>query len=125
MTNVAKALSEFWNSFGVNAYFKDRVPDGATLPYITFDAIRGIFAGASFLTATNWHKNSLSVNEDRAALADKIAQAIPESGVRIPLDGGGFLTMFRNVDFQTFIQDPEDLDVLGVRTSVEVHFYSK
>lgn len=43
MTDVHQALHAFWSSFGVPAYLSGHVPDGASLPYITFevgDALR-------------------------------------------------------------------------------------
>ncbi len=124
MTGIALALSQFWGQFGVPAYFADKVPSDADFPYITFDVSKGRFSGSTLMTAFNWHRNALGGNEERMAMADEIALAIPEKGVKLPLDGGGFLILYRNTDFQSIYQDPEDASVLGVRTSVEARFYT-
>lgn len=124
MTDIALALSQFWQQFGVPAYFSDLVPDDAVLPYIVFDVSKGVFSRASIMNAYSWHKVGLGSNEDRMELADKIAAAIPEKGAKLPLRNGGFLVLYRNVDFQSMYNEPEDPSVIGIRTSVEVHFYT-
>lgn len=124
MSEIMAALYAFWSQFGIPAYAEDMVPDTATLPYIRYTVVKSPAMGTTLLTAFNYHSKRLMGNVERAEMADQIAAAIPERGVKIPLENGGFLVMYRNSDFQTPYQDPEDLDVIGVRTSVEVHFYS-
>lgn len=124
MKEIMAALYAFWSQFGIPAYSEDMVPEGASLPYIRYTVTRAPAMQTALLTAYNYHSKKLMGNAERAQTAGLIASAIPEKGVKLPLDGGGFITLFRNTDFQTLYQDPEDLDVIGVRTSVEVHFYS-
>lgn len=124
MRDIMGALYEFWSQFGVPAYADDMVPDTAVLPYIRYSVSKGIAMDSSILTAFNYHSRRLMGNVERAELSDQIAKAIPEKGVKLPLDNGGFIVLYRNSDFQTLYQDPEDLDVIGIRTSVEVRFYS-
>lgn len=124
MKDVMDALYAFFSQFGVPAYAEDMVPDTATVPYIRYTVPKGPAFDVSYLTAFNYHSRRLMGNVERAELSSRIAEAIPEKGVRIPLDNGGFLALYRNTDFQTLYQDPEDLDVIGIRTSVEVHFYA-
>lgn len=124
MRDIMAALHTFWSQFGIPAYVDDAVPFDAELPYIRFSVAKGPALDASILTAFNFHRLKLMGNVERAEVAERIAEAIPEQGVKIPLDNGGFIILYRNSDFQTTYQDPEDLDVIGVRTSVEVHFYS-
>lgn len=124
MRDVMAALYAFWSQFGIPAYAEDMVPDGATVPYIRYTVSKAPAMQTAFLTAFNYHSKKLMGNVERAEMAGLIADAIPEKGVKLPLDGGGYLTLYRNSDFQTPYQDPEDLDVIGVRTNVEVHFYA-
>lgn len=124
MKDVMAALYAFWSQFGIPAYAEDMVPDGATVPYIRYTVSKAPAMQTAFLTAYNYHSKRLIGNVERVEIAGRIADAIPEKGVKLPLDGGGYLALYRNSDFQTPYQDPEDLDVIGVRTSVEVHFYS-
>lgn len=124
MTDLKRALYEFWSQFGVPAYLSDCVPDGAELPYITYTVTNSPAMGVALVNAFNYHAKKPTGNTDRSHLADAIAAAIPEKGVKLLIGSGGFITMFRNSDFQSIYQDPVDSDVIGVRTSVEVHFYT-
>ena len=126
MNNITTALFRFWGQFGVAAYLAGQVPDDAAFPYITFDPVAGDAFGTSILTAHNWHKvkDGTSVNDERAALLDKIAEAIPNKGVRLPLERG-FMVLRRNADnFQSYYDDPEAADIKGGRTSYEVYYYT-
>lgn len=124
MTDIMDALYAFWSQFGIPAYAEDMVPDTATVPYIRYTVSKSPALDVSYLTAFSYHSRRLMGNVERAEMAGRIADAIPRKGVRIPLEHGGFLMLYRNTDFQTLYQDPEDLDVIGIRTSVEVHFYA-
>lgn len=124
MRDIMAALYSFWSQFGIPAYSEDMVPDGATLPYIRYTVAKGPAMQSGLLTAYNYHSEKLMGNTERAQVAGLIAEAIPEKGAKLLLDGGGYLILYRNTDFQTLYQDPDDLDVIGVRTSVEVRFYS-
>lgn len=124
MTEIMEALYTFWSQFGVPAYAEDQVPDDAKLPYIRYSVAKAPLMGSSIMTAFNYHNARLMGNVERAALADQIAKAIPQGGVKWPLDGGGFLMMYRGTDFQTLYKDPEDPNVIGIRNSVEVYFYT-
>ncbi len=126
MKSVNEALFSFWSGFGVPA-FLDRVPQGQTFPYITFEVIQGDALTSLPLTAFNWHKErpGVSLNAERSALMDAIADAIPPEGRRLPLNGGGFLVIQRNgAQFQSYYDDPEDENVRGGRTSYEVRYYT-
>lgn len=124
MRNVMAALYSFWSQFGVPAYAEDMIPSTATLPYIRYTVTKSQAMDTSFLTAFNYHSAKLMGNVERAELGAKIAEAIPQNGVKVPVEGGGFLILYRGSDFQTLYQDPEDLDVIGVRTAVEAHYYT-
>lgn len=124
MNDIMAALYAFWSQFGIPAYAEDMVPDTATVPYIRYTVSKSPAMDISYLTAFSYHSRRLMGNVERAEMAGRIADAIPHKGVRIPLANGGFLVLYRNSDFQTLYQDPEDLDVIGIRTSVEVHFYA-
>lgn len=123
MKNIMAALYGFWSQFGVPAYAEDMVPSTATVPYIRYTVAKAPAMEASVLTAYNYHSSRLMGNVERAELSGRIAKAIPQGGARIPVEGGGFLILRRGSDFQTLYQDPDDPDVIGIRTSVEVYFY--
>lgn len=125
MTDIKDALTDFWAQFGIPAYLTDCVPDGAELPYITFNVTQGSLTGSAVLTAFNWHHRVISGNRDRTELMDRIAQAIPVGGRMLQLDQGGYVVLYRNdADFQTDWQDDMDTDVIGGRTSYIVNYYN-
>ena len=124
MREIMEALQAFWAQFGIPAYPSDGVPDWAELPYIRYDVVKAPFMGATILTAFNYHSKRLMGNSERLEMAVQIADAIPEGGVKLMLEHGGYVILYRNTDFQNPYQDPEDPDVIGVRTSVEAHFYA-
>lgn len=124
MKDIMAAFYTFWNQFGIPAYAEDLVPPNAELPYIRYQVAKTPLMGATVLTAYNYHRQKLMGNLERADIAEKIADAIPEGGVKLMLEHGGYVIFYRNTDFQNPYQDPEDPDVIGVRTSVEAHFYA-
>jgi hypothetical protein len=95
MKDVMAALYAFWSQFGIPAYAEDMVPDGATVPYIRYTVSKAPAMQTAFLTAYNYHSKRLIGNVERVEIAGRIADAIPEKGVKLPLDGGGYL--FRGV----------------------------
>lgn len=123
MRDVNAALYQFWSGFGVPAYRSGRVPDDAELPYITFDAAVGEFGYRTILTAYNWHK-APGATAAAADLLDAIARKIPNSGFMLPVDGRGYMLIYRNGgEFQSYVEDEMDKDVIGGRTSYEAHFF--
>ena len=124
MNEIMKALYDFWSKFGIPAYAEDMVPSSAQVPFIRYSVTKGAAMQASVMTVFNYHNARLMGNVERAEIAGRIADAIPEGGTKIPLESGGFLILYRGSDFQTLYQDPEDFNVIGVRTSVEVYFYA-
>lgn len=123
MTDVNRALYQFWASFGLPAYLPDSVPHDAELPYVTFEPVDGAAFSGTVLTAFDWHKRVNGGNTERAAFLDQVAAAIPEGGRRIDLPEG-FLMLYRNTaGFQQYYQDPEDENVLAGRTSYEITYY--
>ena len=123
MTDIMTALFAFWSRFGIPAYAEDMVPPTATLPYIRYTVGKADAMQAMPLVAFNYHDAKLMGNAERARMAGRIAEAIPPGGVKIKLESG-FLILRRGSDFQTLYQDPDDKDIIGVRTSVEVYFYT-
>lgn len=124
MSEVLQALYAFWAQFGLPAYLHDQVPADAVLPYITYTAVSGAAFSASVITAFAWYRGGNETNTERRKMADAIAEAIPNRGALLELSGGGFLVLDRGSDFQMTYQDPEDENVIAVRTSVEVRYYA-
>lgn len=124
MREIMAAFYMFWSQFGIPAYAEDMVPPDAELPYIRYTVTKAAAMDASIMVAHNYHHAKLMGNTERAEIAARIAKAIPQGGAKIPVEGGGFLIFHRGSDFQTLYQDPDDRDIIGVRTSVEAYYYT-
>lgn len=59
MSNKWTALDTFWGRFGIPAYDENTVPDGATMPYITYQASITEFDEKIQLTASLWYYSTL------------------------------------------------------------------
>ena len=125
-----RAITAFWSQFTfdgepVPAYYAGMVPEGARFPYITFEVSGGESFAQGLATAFVWHRRK----DGRSPLAmcaeslDAAENAIPRAGKRIEV-GGGFVVLYRNgSDWMSYMQDPEDRDVMGARISCQINYY--
>lgn len=90
MTNFAKALQQFFEGFGLPVYAKDDVPDGAQLPYITYELVAPAPLARAKMRAWIWHRAEGRV--EALGVLDDLESALSEGGVAIGYDGGcGYL----------------------------------
>lgn len=95
MTEVARALNSFWNSFSIPAYVEDNVPDNAELPYITYTVAEPDWSSPASIQARVWYKGT-----SRVPLNSKVSdikQAIGE-GKSIKTDTG-YIVIYRDANF--------------------------
>ncbi len=130
MTSLHKALVAFWSQFSykgtlVPAYFAGMVPNNAEFPYITFSVSRGDAFSQGINTAFVWFRreNGESPLPKCAEMLDSIAEAIPYAGKVILADGGRAILYRNGSDWQTYMQDADDPDVLGGRVSYQINYY--
>lgn len=101
MRDVAKALYDFWSSFGLPAYPENNVPyteDGVTQvdpPYITYRIVRPDWRNQVSTYARVWYKDTSFI--DISNKVDEIESRIGE-GVMLPTDNG-FLLLFKDLNF--------------------------
>lgn len=101
MRDVAKALYDFWSSFGIPAYPENNVPyskDGVTLvepPYITYRVARPEWRTQVSTYARVWYKDTSYI--DISNKVDQIESRIGE-GVMLPTDSG-FVLLFKDLTF--------------------------
>lgn len=105
MTNTARALYQFFSSFGLPAYAKNNVPDEAEPPYITYEEKRPEPLAKCLLHAWVWYRGTTMT--DVLGKCDEIEAAIG-TGVTIPTPGG-FVALFRDND-TPFAQEQPDPD---------------
>lgn len=103
--NKAQALNSFWNSFGVPAYDSATVPEEIESDlYITYDVATDRLDSPVMLTASIWHKNTMSW-EQISQKAEQISDALIQVKT-IPLDIG-FLYITRGTPFAQRMSDED------------------
>lgn len=104
MKDVAKALYDFWSSFGLPAYPENNVPysnDGVNPvdpPYITYRITRPEWRTQVSTYARVWYKDT-----SYKAITEKVDQIEGRigEGLMLPTDGG-FLLLFKDLNFCQF-----------------------
>ena len=104
MKDVAKALYDFWSSFGLPAYPENNVPyseDGVNPvdpPYITYRITRPEWRTQVSTYARVWYKDTSykAITEK----VDQIESRIGE-GLMLPTDSG-FILLFKDLNFCQF-----------------------
>lgn len=106
MTATASAIYRFFSSFGLPAYGKNNVPDGAAMPYITYEIVNPAPLTPAMFHAWVWYRgNALTAI---AAKVDEIESALREGGASIPTDTGAVYIM--TDDSTPFAQEQPDPD---------------
>lgn len=85
MTQTAQALYSFFGSFGIPAYVEYTEPDGAALPYITYELTEPDWRSQITMNARIWYRSTSFV--EIAQKVDEIRAALGE-GISIPTDSG-------------------------------------
>lgn len=107
MTDTATTLYSFWSSFGIPAYPEYNVPDGATMPYITYEITEPEWRSQTNIHARVWYRDTSYV--PIVAKLDNISDRIGE-GVLLP-SGEGFILLFKDSQFIQFQPYEVDSDV--------------
>lgn len=95
MTEVARALNSFWNSFSIPAYVEDNVPNDAQFPYITYTVAEPDWSSPTSIQARVWYKDTSRVGIN--SKVSDIKQAIGE-GKSIKTDTG-YVIIYRDINF--------------------------
>ena len=103
MTNVAKALYEFWSGFDIPAYVEKTVPDEAQLPYITYRLAQPDWYTPMSMYARVWYRSTSFVG--LANKVDEISDALDGGTVIRFSDGSGGIVLFKDVNFVQYLTD--------------------
>lgn len=93
MTEIFRAMREFFSGLGIPVYPENSVPSDAVLPYLTWTPIQTDWETEALMPVRIWNRSYdyAKVSE----LADKLAAMIPaDSGTTIPA-GSGYIHLFR------------------------------
>lgn len=115
----AQALDEFWNSFGVNAYDENSVPDEAIFPRITYNVVSDSLNNVVSLHADLWYRSTSW--KDITILAEKIAERVKGSGYAIKSIDGGYVYLTGGTPFAQRLQDP-DPDIRRIYINIQAEF---
>lgn len=130
MTELHRAIAAFWSQLThdgkpIPAYYAGTVPNDAQFPYITFEVSGGDSFSQGIATAFVWHRRTdgKSLLAMCAESLDAAENAIPKAGKRIDV-GSGMVVLYRNgSDWLSYMQDPDDRDVMGGRISYQINYY--
>ena len=115
-----QAQYEFWNSFGIPAYEETSVPKGAAYPYITYQAVDGVFGAVLPVNASIWTRTTSWTQADTKA--NEIKEFIKTMGY--PKIEGGRYRVFINSDsmWAQSMNDPNDDQIKRKRLDVRFEF---
>jgi hypothetical protein len=104
VTNTAKALYTFWNSFGIPAYLEEHIPDDAQLPYITYTMVDPDWQENASIQGRVWYRsdNFTTLN----AKVDEISNRIGDGhSIRT---NNGVVVLYKDINFAQIQPFPED-----------------
>lgn len=118
----SQAINTFWNSFGIPAYDEYTVPDGTSMPYITYEASLDAVGMDAPMTASLWYRSSSW--EAISQKAEEISSRISYSYYIKAIDGG-YMVIKRGNVFAQRLNDPDDPDVRRILISILVEFLTE
>ena len=118
--NSSQALNAFWNGFGLKFYDENTVPEGASLPYGTYNEAISYFDEPVMMSASLWYKGQSWVEITQKAM--EIGAAIGLSGKIIPFDGGK-LWIKRGRPFAQRMSD-ENEQIRRMYLNIEVEYFT-
>ena len=121
MTNVAKTLNNFWNSFGIPAYLEEHIPDDAQLPYITYTVTQPDWMDSGSIQARIWYKGNSFVDVNKKV--DEIADTIGE-GCSIRTSDG-MVVIYKDANFAQPQPYPEDSKIRVIYLNMIINAYTK
>lgn len=116
----AKAIDNFFNSFGLSAYPSTRVPDNVTFPYLTYEPTMANNGRTTSPRVCLWYygESEKPIN----AKADQISKAIG-MGTSIRCDDGA-ICIYNNEEWQA-LEDQADAMISGRFTNLMLMFNTK
>lgn len=116
-----QAQQKLWESFDIPAYDENTVPDGAAMPYITYEAVAGNIGAATQVAVNLWYHSNSWVDISRKA--QQIATAINNMPSSIKIDGGRMKVRLPDgMTWGSRMEEPSDGGVRRIRIAVEIEF---
>lgn len=122
-TDRYQAIDNFWNSFGVEAYDENSVPDLEELsfPYITYNVGTGSLDYPVSMSGNIWDRGTSW--ETVSKKIDVISTAIGSGGIVLPFSGGS-VWIRRGSPFAQRLSDEDDM-IRRAYINIDVEFISE
>lgn len=117
-----QALQAFWSSYGLDAYDELSVPDGATMPYITYGVSTGALGDPVQLHGSIWYRSTSWKIITRKA--HQIEKDIGEYGHKIIELDNGRLYLTQGVPFSQRMSDPSDDMIRRIYININAEFFT-
>ena len=116
-----QALYNFWASFGLPAYDEQTIPDGAQMPYITYETATGDLFTQVALTASIWYRSNswAAITQTKEQINDELGLG----GKTVPYEDG-VLWIKRGKPFAQRVAEPNDDTVRRYFLNVVAEFIS-
>lgn len=118
----AQAIHEFWSSFNIPAYDENSVPDGAVMPYITYNVMTDSLDKVLVLYGSLWYRSTSwqSISEKAEDIAEALGKGKPKT---IKLDNG-YLWLTKGTPFAQRMRD-DDSQVKRIYINVTGEFLTE
>lgn len=118
--NSIQTLHSFWSGFGLKAYDESSVPDGAQLPYITYEVASDEFGYPLTISASLWYRSSswAEITEKEQEISDFIGR-----GGRMLKYDKGSMWLFKGSPWAQRMDDPDDM-IRRIVLTVTIEFLS-
>ena len=113
-----QVIDAFWNQFGIKAYDENTVPEGAVLPYITYEASIASFDEKIINSASLWYETYSWTEISQKA--EEISNYIG-GGHGVPYDGGG-LWITKEAPFAQRMSDQSNEEIRRILLQVGFEF---
>lgn len=117
--NKFQTLHAFWSGFGLKAYDENTVPDGASLPYITYEVADSDLNNEVALTASLWYRSSSwsDITEKEQAISDFITR-----GGRLIAYDGGAMWIKKSNPWAQRMNEPSDETIRRIVLNISIEF---
>lgn len=119
MADKWTAINTLWNSFGLNAYDENTVPEQAEVPYITYQAATASLDEVVYITASIWYRSNSWAEVSQKA--EEISNLIG-GGMGVGYDGGR-LWVTKTTPFAQRMADDNDAQIRRIVLQVAAEFH--
>lgn len=116
-----QGLHRFWSSFNIPAYDENTVPDGAVLPYLTYQVITADIDEPVYPSASLWyHDESWEAIDNKARQISETLETLQP----IPIEGG-YIHIVKGRPFAQRFTDPSDKNLKRYNINVSIEFLTQ